>query len=277
MLARTRIATSMAFRDQRRRPLVLILLVIVPAYVVTRSIAMTQPTPRRIGLPGGTVVLTTMRDLHGAVMAGTTIAFVAALVGVFVMQSALQGDRRLVLAGFHPGEVVTGRLLVLLAATVLVVVVSALATAASFTPAAWLPLVVAWILLGLTYAAVGALAGAVLSRLAATYLVLFLVMTDVGIVQNPMFGTGTPGRFARLLPGYGSSRAMVDGAFSSSFHTGVDLLVGVAWLVALAVAVYLTLRRTLGSRPPGRIGADLTIRPGSNADQTHVVPRLNRS
>ncbi len=93
-------------------------------------------------------------------------------------------------------------------------------------------------------------------------------MTDVGIVQNPMFGTGTPGRFARLLPGYGSSRAMVDGAFSRSFHTGVDLLIGLAWLVTLAVAVYLTLRRALGTRPPAPIGADIAIRSGSNADQT---------
>ena len=106
MVARAQLATAMAFRDQRRRPLVLILLVVVPAYVVTRSIAMTEATPRRIGLPGDIAVTTTMKDLHGAVMAGTAIAFVAALVGVFVMQSALQGDRRLVLAGYRPGETV---------------------------------------------------------------------------------------------------------------------------------------------------------------------------
>ena len=52
MVERTLTATSMAFRDQRRRPLVLILLVVVPAYVITRSIAETLATPRRIGLPG---------------------------------------------------------------------------------------------------------------------------------------------------------------------------------------------------------------------------------
>ena len=253
MLERPRIATSMAFRDQRRRPLVLILLVIVPAYVVTRSIAITQPTPRRIGLPGGAVVTTTMRDLHGAVMAGTAIAFVAALVGVFVMQSALQADRRLIVAGFRPAEAIAARLLVLLAATMLVVAVSALATAAYFTPASWPALVAAWILLGTTYAAIGALAGAALGKLAATYLVLFLAMTDLGIVQNPMFGTGTPGRFAPLLPGYEASRVMIDGAFSTSFHTATDLLLALTWLATLAFIVYVTLRRALGTRqPPSR-------------------------
>ena len=58
---RTLAATEMAFRDQRRRPLLLLLLVVVPAYVITRSIAVTQATPRRIGLPNDQVVLTTMR------------------------------------------------------------------------------------------------------------------------------------------------------------------------------------------------------------------------
>jgi hypothetical protein len=48
---RTLTATTMAFRDQRRRPLVLIQLVVIPTYVITKSVAETQATPRRIGLP----------------------------------------------------------------------------------------------------------------------------------------------------------------------------------------------------------------------------------
>ncbi|MFI5004705.1 MAG: hypothetical protein ACHQE6_06800 [Solirubrobacterales bacterium] len=189
-----------------------------------------------------------MKDLHGAVMAGTAIAFVAALVGVFVMQSALQGDRRLVIAGFRPGETVVARLAVLTAATVLVVAVSAIVTALSFTPASWPPLIVALLLTGLIYAALGALAGAILEKLAATYLMLFLGMTDLGIVQNPMFGNGTPGRWAVLLPGYGPSRMMVDGAFSHTFHTGGELLLALAWATLLTIGVYLVLRRAVGAR-----------------------------
>jgi energy-coupling factor transporter ATP-binding protein EcfA2 len=245
--ARALTATAMAFRDQRRRPLVLILLVVVPAYVITRSVAETLATPRRIGLPDGVWVTTTMKQLHGAGMGGLAIAFVVALVGVFVMQSALQGDRRLVVAGFRPAETVLARLVVLLAATAVVVGVSALVTALNFTPASWPPLIAALVLIGLIYGAIGALAGAVLDRLAATYLILFLVMTDVGIVQSPMFGA-TPGRFAFLLPSYGPGRAMYDGAFSESFHADGELLLGLGWLAVLAVAVYLVLRRAVGSR-----------------------------
>ena len=246
MSGRALTATTMAFRDQLRRPLVLILLVVVPAYVITRSIAETLATPRRIGLPDGVWVTTTMKDLHGAGMGGFVIAFVVALVGVFVMQSALQGDRRLVVAGFRPGETVFARLLVLLAATALVVAVSAAVTALNFTPDSWPPLLAAMVLLGLIYGAIGAIAGAVLDKLAATYLMLFLVMTDIGVVQTPMFNV-TPGRWAFLLPGYGPSRMMYEAAFSSSFHAGTALALSLGWTAALGLAVYLLLRRAVGA------------------------------
>ena len=234
----------MAFRDQRRRPLVVILLVVLPAYVITRSVAETLSTPRRIGLPDGVWVTTTMKELHGAGMGGFAIAFVVALVGVFVMHSALQGDRRLVIAGFRPGETVLARLLVLLAATALVVAVAAGVTALNFTPRSWPPLIAALVLLGLIYGAIGALAGTVLDKLAATYLMLFLVMTDLGVVQSPMFRE-TPGEFAWILPGYGPARAMYDGAFSEGFHADGELLLGLGWAVALALAVGYALRRSL--------------------------------
>jgi len=144
------------------------------------------------------------------VMAGNAIALVASICGVFVMQSALAGDRRLVIAGFRPIETVLARLGVLGAATVLVVAVAMSVTALNFEPESWLPFVTAAALIGVIYAGIGALAGAVLDRLAATYLMLFLALVDIGIVQNPMFGEGDPGPWAVLLPGYGPSRVMVD-------------------------------------------------------------------
>lgn len=248
MTSRTMTATSMAFTDQRRRPLLLTLLVIVPAYVITRSVAITEATPRRIPLPGDLLVTTTMKDLHGAVMAGIVIAFVASLCGVFVMQAALQGDRRLVIAGFRPSETVIARLAVLAAATALVVVVSMAVTAASFTPASWGRFTAAALLTGLIYAALGAIAGAVLDKLAATYLMLFLALTDLGIAQNPMFGNGSPRAWASFLPGYGPGRMMLDGAFSSSFHAGGALAVALAWTLALILAVGAVLRHAVATR-----------------------------
>ena len=245
--ARTRMATAMAFRDQLRRPLVLILLVVVPAYVVIRSVAETQPTPRRIQLPGDVWVMTTMKAIHGPEMAKIGIAFVAALVGVFVMQSALQGDRRLVVAGYRAGEAVFARMVVVVAATGIAVLVAAVVTGLNVTIESWPPVIGAFVLIGLIYAAIGALVGALLDKLAATYLILFLAMTDLGVVQTPMFHA-SPTSWAPLLPGYGPTRVMFDGAYSTQFHAGGELALSIAWAAGLAVAVYLVLRRALGEQ-----------------------------
>ena len=247
MSARTRTATVMAFRDQRRRPLVLILLILVPAYVILVSVAETKPTPRTIGLAGGEWVTTTMQALHGPGMAGLMIAFLAALVGVFVTHSALQGDRRLVLAGLRAREAVLARLLVMSAATLLAVTVSTAIMAIDFTPASWGPVLAALVLTGLTYAAIGALVGALLDKLPAVYLILFLVMTDFGVVQSPMFHA-TPVSGAWLLPGYPLDRLLYAGAFSPTFHAGGELMLALGWLAALATAVYLVLRRAVATR-----------------------------
>ncbi len=246
MSRRTMTATTMAFRDQMRRPLVLGLLILLPAYVIFRSIAITEATPRAVTLPGGAVIASSMKDVHGAVMAGNVIAFVAGLVGVFIMQSALQADRRLVVAGFRPIEAIGARLVIVATATALVVAVSAMVTALSFAVASWVPFVGGLVLIGLIYAAIGALAGAILDKLAATYLILFLALTDLGIVQNPMFGTPHGG--AALLPGYGPGRVMVEGAFSQSFHATGDLILGLGWIAGLGILVIAVLRRALGER-----------------------------
>jgi hypothetical protein len=242
---RTKTAMAMAFRDQRRRPLVLILLVLLPAYVVSKSIAQTEPTPRRIELPGDVWVMTTMKNLHGPEMGKLSVAFAAALVGVFVMQSAVQGDRRLVAAGYRAGEAVLARLSVLLAATLLVVVVAVAVMAVYVSPVSWPAVAAALVLIGLIYGAIGALAGALLDKLGATYLILFLAMTDLGVVQTPMFHAA-PVRFAWLLPGYAPTRVMLDGAFGTSFAASGDLLLAFGWLIVLGAAVYVLLRRTVG-------------------------------
>ncbi len=116
MNARVATATRLGFREQARRPLLLVLLVVLPFFVITRAIARTQPTPRLIGLPGGGEVLTTLKDVHGASMVTITVAFLAALCGAFIMSSAQSADRRLVVAGFRPIEAVLPRLAVLASA-----------------------------------------------------------------------------------------------------------------------------------------------------------------
>jgi len=238
-------ATRLGFREQARRPLLVVLLVVLPFFFITRAIAQTQAVPRVIGLPGGGTVITTMKEIHGASMATITVAFLAALCGAFIMRSAQSADRRLVVAGFRPMEAVLPRLAVLAAATAIVLVVSVAVTALSFTPRSWVAFTVGNLLVGLIYACIGALAGAALGQLGATYVVLFLAMLGIGILQNPMFGDGTPGGLAYAFPDYGAARVGIDGAFSSTFHAWGELALSLGWLAVLGLAVAWVLRGLL--------------------------------
>ena len=242
-MSRVATATELGFREQARRPLLIVLLIGLPFFFITRAIAATERLPRRIELPDGATVVTNMRDIHGASMAAITIAFLAGLVGVFVMHSSAQGDRRLVVAGFRASQVLAPRLVILASAVVLVTAVSLAVTALSFTPQDWLAFAVGAISVGLIYGLVGALAGAAFGRLGATYLILFAAMLDIGVAQNPMFGSGQPGGWAVMLPGYGPGRVVIDAAFSSEFSALPELALAFAWSAVLAVAVVALLGR----------------------------------
>jgi hypothetical protein len=100
-----------------------------------------------------------------------------------------------------------------LAATGIAAIVAAVTIALNFTPRSWLPVVAALILTGLIYGGIGALVGVLLDRVAATYAILFIVAADLSVVQTPMFHA-SPSRYAPLLPGYGPTRVMLDGAFA---------------------------------------------------------------
>ncbi len=246
-------AMVMAMREQRRRPLVGVLIVVLPFFFITRAIASTEPIPRVVALPGGGTVLTTMRDIHGANMAAITVAFLGGLLGVFALRrDAVAVDRRLIVAGFRPYEAVMPRLAVVAAGLAVAVAVSVAVTALSFSPVAWGAFAIGTALAALTYALVGVLLGLLIGPLGATYALLFLAMLDLGIVQNPMFGSGDPPPWAIGLPGYGACRVIIGAAFSDEALIPRDVALSVAWIAALAVAVAALAWRRLS---PGRLSA----------------------
>lgn len=237
-------AAGMGLREQGRRPLFLVLLVLLPLWFISRAIAVTEPVPRQIGLPGGSSIETTMRDIHGADMALIAVGLLVGLCGVFLMLAAREADRRLVVAGFRPSEAIIARLLVLLAVTMVVVSVALAVTAWKFGVRQWPLFALATTLTGVEFGALGALAGALLGRVAAVYVILFASMIDLGIAQNPMFGDGEPDGWAAALPGWAPTRVAMDAAFSGSFHAGAELVAAVAWAGVLLAVVVLVLRRS---------------------------------
>jgi hypothetical protein len=248
-MTRLGLGLRLGLAEQARRPLLPILVVVLPFIFITRAIASTEAIPRTITLSDGTPVMTTMREIHGASMAAITVAFLGGILGVFALRrQALDADRRLVVAGLPPREALLPRFLVLGTGAAVAVVVSLAVTALSFAPASWAMFSIAILFIAATYACLGVITGLALGPLAATYVILFLAMLDLGIAQNAMFGSGSPAGWAMALPGFGAGRLMTDAAFGSSAVPWAAVAAAAGWLVVTLLTTALVSVRRVTSR-----------------------------
>jgi len=234
---RVGVALRYGFRDYRRNLVLWVLLVGLPVAFITLSIAVTPDDPAPVELvEGGTggLQILSMADLHGAIMVPITVGFLAGLAGLFVALGSADGDRRLVLAGYRPLEVLAARLGVIVFAAALTTGVALAVTGMSFSPDSWPVFAVANVLTALTYGMIGVLAGPRLGLLGGLYVMLALPFIDIGIAQNAMFDAAPPA-WASFMPAHGSVRVLLDGAFTASFDETGALVLALVWLVGLAV------------------------------------------
>lgn len=234
-----------AWREYRRNVALWVLLVVLPLFFITLSIAITpdDPAPVELVVAGRrTVTLLSMVDVHGALMVGITVAFLAGLTGLFVVLGSAEADRRLVLAGYRPGEVLAARLGIIVFAALLVSAVSLLVTAISFQPAVWSTFGAAAVAVALTYAMIGVLLGPLVGRLGGLYLMFLLPFLDVGLAQNVMLSAAPPS-WAAWMPAHGAVRVLIDGAFTTTFEETTSLLLAIGWVVGLSAAAAIVFRR----------------------------------
>jgi hypothetical protein len=238
-------ALRYGFREYRRNPVLWVLLVGLPVAFISVSLAVTPDDPAPVELVDGgvrAVRVLLMSDVHGAIMVAITVAFLAGLAGLFVVSGSAEGDRRLVLAGFRAGEVLTARLGVIAFAALLTTAVSLAVTATDFTPRNWPVFVLGNLLVALTYGMIGVLLGPLFGRLGGLYLMLVLPFIDAGLAQNPMFDVAPPA-WARFLPAHGAVRVLLDGAFTPGFDETGGLLLAAGWLAGITAAAAVVFRR----------------------------------
>ena len=222
----------------------------VPALFVALAAAETPTTPMPVTLVDGARQFTTMiplRHIHAGEMAAIASALLAGIAGLFVVTGARDGDRRLVLAGFRPRQVLAGHLGVIVAAALLTSAVSIVVSAAFFSPQLWPEYVGAIVLIALTYAMIGVLLGPLVGRLGGLYLLLLLSIVDAGYGQTVMFHP-LPPAWGAYLPTRGAGRLLLDGSFTSTFEQYGSLLLALSWLGALVVVAALTFRRQIDVR-----------------------------
>ncbi|OJV60974.1 MAG: hypothetical protein BGO38_09685 [Cellulomonas sp. 73-145] len=243
-------ALGVGWRELRRNPVLWVLLALVPAVFVLLSAAITPSGATPVAVVEHGVRLTQVFDpakIHAGTMAPIAVASLAALVGVFLSVDSGPADRRLVLAGLRPGALAGARGLVVAAAALGVTAVTAGVTATVFDAQQWPAYVLANTLLALIYAALGALAAPLLGRVTGVFVAFLGPFLDVGLAQSPML-RAEPAQWARVLPGYGPVRMVVDAGLTGSFDATAELLLTVAWVLALGAVSAVAMRHQLRSR-----------------------------
>lgn len=226
----------MELREYGRTPVLLVLLVAVPVYVIGLFSVVAPPTEVTLHLGSGGTVTAGVSGAIGALMAPVAGALVGGLTGLFVMQATRETDGRLALTGYRPHQIVLARLGLLGAVGALdacVATITLLIT--GFTPEllGWFGL--ATLFAALVYGLVGVLAGTVLDTLSGVYLLLSVSIIDLFLFQNPL-ATDSPA-IATYLPGHYPLALAIDAAF-----TGTVDIEPVGWSFAI-----LTLLTTLST------------------------------
>lgn len=246
-LAQWGAATASGLRQLARTPVLWLLLAAVPSVFILLAEATTPHSMATVTVTEDgttTAALFDLADIHGGTMAPVAVASLAMLAGLFQSTDTRMPDRRLVLTGYRWPALAAARCANAMTTALVAVVASLLTASMVFEPRNGPAYVAGNVLLAAVFVLLGGIAGPIVGRVAGAFIAFLLPFVDIALGQSPMLHQ-TPPDWAQLLPGYGASRVLLDGALTDTFDQWAELLLALGWLSALlAVATVLSPRPT---------------------------------
>lgn len=231
-------AARLGLVDLRRNPVLLVLLVLVPAVFVLLAKATTPARMLSLSVTDNGATSNQQfwfPEVHAGTMAPIAIGSLAALAGMFVVIDSAAGDRRLRTAGYRTAVATAARLAVVSAAVAVICIATLAVTATVFNVRQWVGFAAANLGLGVTYAMIGVIIGPLFGRVAGVFVAFLVPFLDLGIAESPMLRP-TPAPWAHVLPGYGWTKVLFDSGLTAHFDETRPLLIALTWLVGLAIA-----------------------------------------
>ena len=241
MAGRVATAVTAGVREFSRTPVLLALLAFLPVYFIGVFVLLVPDRTVPLTLDGAAATAE-MPAFAAAFITPVTVAVLAGIVGLFLMQSSQAADDRLRLAGFRARELVAARFGLLAVGTLVVTGASLVVALAAFTPELLGWFVAATLLVGLTYGVLGVAVGVVLDRLPGVYVMLFAPMVDVLLFQNPL-ATDSPA-WTAVLPGHFATNVLFDAGFTAGVELADAAAAAGYVLLGLAVGGALLYRAT---------------------------------
>lgn len=237
--AQAAVGFRMGLRQYGRNPALWVLLVAVPIIFIwlSKAITVEQYAVMRVLEDGREVdARFWLPETHAGTMAPIAVASLATVAGLFIALNNREGDRRLILSGMHRSSLLAGRFGEVAVAVLVTAAASLAVTAMVFPARQWPGFVGGIALVGAVYALLGMCLGFLLGRVTGVLIAFVVPFLDLGITQSPMLRLAPPD-LAVLLPGYGPYRVIIDTGLSYSFDETPGLIIGLLWVIGLALAV----------------------------------------
>jgi len=219
----------MAVRELRRSRIALILLLLIPTLFNLLIVLTTTDRPLAFKLASvseETFLQVSERRESLIFIGGAAVGLLTSFLALSLIQKHAEVNRRLVLCGYKPWELIASKLAVLLCVVVLVACYAAAILRLFFQPERFALVVLGFILAGYVYGCYGLLVGSILKReLEGVLLIVLLANIDAGWLQNPIYYADAQNKMIiRRLPAYLPSQVSMVSAFTD--HSIFNPLIG---------------------------------------------------
>ena len=249
-LRKIRTGMSMIMKMLLRRKIVLLLILIIPGlFLSVVKLTSTQNiVPFQLSSIGEDIFLRMAEESISFIFfAVASSGFLVAFLALNLIQKDKRVNKRLIICGYHPVEILTCILTSLVLALILIAIYIAIVTQL-FYPLEnlWL-FIVSLTLIGFVYGSYGLLAGSLVNdELEGILLIILLVNIDVGWLQNPIFYSGAENQFLiKSLPAYYPSQTAIITAFTdySIITPGIySIIYGASFLLLVILIFFYKMR-----------------------------------
>ena len=219
----------MTAKELLRNRIALILFLLIPSLFNTLIVLTTRDRPITLYLASiseETFFKVSERSETLVFIALAAAGFIAAFLGLNLIQKHIGVDRRLVLCGYCPSELISAKLILLLFVILLIGGYGTSSLLFFFQPRHFFQVILGFILGGYIYGCYGLLVGAIFKReLEDILCIVLLGNIDVGWLQNPLYYSESRSKaIIRALPAFFPSQMTMVAAFTD--HSVSQLFMG---------------------------------------------------
>lgn len=241
---------SMILRMLARQKIVIVLLLIIPAFFlsVVEFTTSDRMLPFQLASIGDDIFINmSEKGISFIFFAVASSGFLVAFLGLNLIQKNNTVNRRLILCGYHPIELLISILLALFLVISLISVYVGLLTNAFYSVDHLGKFILGLMLIGFVYGSYGLAVGSLIKvELEGILMIVLLVNIDVGWLQNPLFYAEAQNQIIiTYLPAYFPSQTAIITAFtdySSAASTVNGILYGLIFLIFSMVIFFFKMR-----------------------------------